>query len=227
MNSLTGLLNTSQPAGFDIQSALLSLLVAYLCSQVFAWVYIYTHRGVSYSQSFVQSLILLSVVVCIVMLAVGNNIIVAFGLFGALAIIRFRNILKDTRDTAFLFMMIAIGMTTGTYNYLLALIGTACFTVVVLVFHYSNFAARHQFDGFLSFRVASHASQMASVQDLIDKHCLRSRILTQRSEPEAVSYTMRLLMRDPRRAPDMVEELKQCTGISGVSLLLQEDESEV
>jgi uncharacterized membrane protein YhiD involved in acid resistance len=227
MSQFLSIFDSLPGTSLDIRAAFLSVLLAYILSQLFAWTYMLTHRGVSYSQSFVQSLVLLAIVVCIVMLAVGNNIIIAFGLFGALAIIRFRNILKDTRDTAFLFMMIAIGMAAGTYNYTLAILGTGVFIAIVVLFHLGNFGSRHRYDGFLHFRLAGPEPDLGSVEDLVGRHTLRSRIVGQRSEEEGTTYTMRLLMRNPKRAPELVDALKEFGGVSGVSLILQEDESEI
>ncbi len=81
-----------------------------------------THRGVSYSQSFTQNLILICFVVSIVMLVIGSDIARAFTLVGALSIIRFRNAIKDTRDVGFIFFVMAIGMACGTRFYILAII---------------------------------------------------------------------------------------------------------
>jgi uncharacterized membrane protein YhiD involved in acid resistance len=227
VSQFISILDALPGTSLDIRAALLSVLLAYILSQLFAWAYMFTHRGVSYSQSFVQSLVLLAIVVCIVMLAVGNNIIIAFGLFGALAIIRFRNILKDTRDTAFLFMMIAIGMAAGTYNYALASLGTGVFIAIVVLFHLGNFGSRHRYDGFLHFRLAGPEPDLRGVEDLVGRHALRSRIVSQRSEEAGTSYTMRLLLRNPKRAPELVDALREFGGVSGVSLILQEDESEI
>ena len=93
---------------FTIQSVLLSLILAFVLGQVLAWVYYATHSGLSYSRSFVQSLILITVVIAMVMSVIGNNIITAVGLMGALAIVRFRNIIKDTRDIAFIFIALVV-----------------------------------------------------------------------------------------------------------------------
>ena len=88
---------------FTPQTIVLSLLLAFVLGQVLAWVYYLTHNGLSYSRSYVQSLILITVVIAMVMAVIGNNIITAFGLMGALAVVRFRNVIKDTRDIAFIF----------------------------------------------------------------------------------------------------------------------------
>ena len=89
-----------------------------------------THRGTSYSQSFVHSLFLMGLTTGIVMVIIGSNVARAFSLVGALSIIRFRTAVKDVRDTAYLFFAIVVGMGCGTGFYL----HTALFTVVTAIF---------------------------------------------------------------------------------------------
>ena len=72
---------------FTPQSVVLSLLVAFVMGQLLAWVYYATHSGLSYSRSYVQSLILITVVVSMVMTVIANSIITAVGLMGALALV--------------------------------------------------------------------------------------------------------------------------------------------
>ena len=69
---------------------------------VLAKVYMYTHRGYSYSKSFVQSTVLIGVTITLIMVVIGSNIARAFALVGALSIIRFRNPVKDSRDIVFI-----------------------------------------------------------------------------------------------------------------------------
>src|SRR5690625_5306092 len=102
---------------FSIADVLLSLSLSLVCSLVVAWVYRRTHKNVSYSQSYVQTLVLCGMVIALIMLVVGSNIARAFALVGALSVIRFRNAVKETRDVGFIFLVMAIGMTTGTRFY--------------------------------------------------------------------------------------------------------------
>jgi len=90
---------SSTGAGFSVQDILLSLLLAFVLGQTLAWVYYYTHSGLSYSKSFVQSIILITVVVSMVMSTIAGSFIIAVGLMGALSIIRFRNIIKAVSYT--------------------------------------------------------------------------------------------------------------------------------
>src|SRR6185295_3696372 len=101
----------------------------FLLSLIIARVYQTTYKGVSYTQSYVHTLIMMSMIVAIIMLVIGSNIARAFSLVGALSIVRFRNAVKDTRDVGYIFFAMAIGMACGTRFYLLAIIATCiiCF----------------------------------------------------------------------------------------------------
>jgi hypothetical protein len=78
----------------------LALLLAFLMGQLIAWIYMMTHDGLSYSRAFVVSLVLLPVTVALVMMVLANSLVTAFGLMAVFAVVRFRNILRDTLDTA-------------------------------------------------------------------------------------------------------------------------------
>lgn len=208
--------------------AVYGLVLAFVLGQAAAWIYVYTHAGLSYSRAFVQSIVILTVVLSLGMMVIGYNIAIAFGLIGALAVIRFRNILKDTRDTAFVFFTLIVGLATGTGRYALAVLGTAVFGLIVLYLHWTQFGSRDISDAFLRFRLAPAAATDGSVQRLLGRYCRRSTLVSQRF-PEAgdgeVAY--RLVMRNPRRAPEMVEELKGFEGVSNVSFVLHEEQGEV
>ncbi|MHA1585435.1 MAG: DUF4956 domain-containing protein, partial [Promethearchaeota archaeon] len=81
-----------------------------------------THKSISYSQNFTQTLVLLGVIVSFIMLIIGSDIARAFTLVGALSIVRFRNAIKETRDVGFIFFTMAVGMACGTRFYIVAMI---------------------------------------------------------------------------------------------------------
>jgi len=120
--------------GFGVWETFAALFLSFLLCLVVAYFYRQTHRGLSYSVSFVHAMIILGVTVSVIMLIIGSNIARAFTLVGALSIIRFRNPVKDSRDVAFIFLVMAIGMAVGTGFYLTALIFTVsiCFMVYFL-----------------------------------------------------------------------------------------------
>ena len=124
-------LRQAAPAGntFGIAEVFLALGLSFALCLTLAYFYRQSHRGLSYSVSFVHAMVLLGVTVSMIMLIIGSNIARAFTLVGALSIIRFRNPVKDSRDVAFIFMSMAIGMSVGTGFYLAGAIFTlfACF----------------------------------------------------------------------------------------------------
>ena len=101
----------STPGGPE--TALLTICLAFCVGHVIGWVYMFTHSTLSYSQMFVASLVAIPVIVALVMLLMAGNIVIAFGLLAVFAVVRFRNVLKDTRDTTFILLAIVQGPCLG------------------------------------------------------------------------------------------------------------------
>ena len=140
MDSIRDFLDGSASSGtFTPETALLSLLLAFVLGQVLAWVYYFTHSGLSYSKSFVQSLILITVVVAMVMSTIAGSFVTAVGLMGALSIIRFRNMIKDTRDIAFIFCALVIGMASGSQRCTIAIMCTIVLCAIILYLYLTDF----------------------------------------------------------------------------------------
>ncbi|HYV28636.1 MAG TPA: hypothetical protein VFA77_13955, partial [Candidatus Eisenbacteria bacterium] len=74
----------------NVPAMVLGLLLAFLGGHVIAWVYMFTHTGLSYSRSFVNSLVVIPIVVALVMMVLSNSLVTAFGLMAVFAIVRFR-----------------------------------------------------------------------------------------------------------------------------------------
>ncbi|HCT86359.1 MAG: DUF4956 domain-containing protein [Bacteroidetes bacterium GWE2_40_63] len=118
---------------FSMTDVIIALVLSYMLTSIVGYVYKITHKGTSYTQSYVHTLILMGMVVGVIMLIVGSNIARAFSLVGALSIIRFRNAVKETRDVGFIFFAMAIGMACGTRFYLLAIVSTLIISLLMLI----------------------------------------------------------------------------------------------
>ena len=114
------------------------------CSLIIGWVYRFTHKGIGYSQSYVQSLVLTSLVTTLIMIVIGSNIARAFSLVGALSIIRFRNAIKETRDVGFIFFAMGIAMANGTRFHSVALVATGFISAAMLLLHFMNYGSNQQ-----------------------------------------------------------------------------------
>ena len=228
MGELLGTLE-SVPVGGDrsIEAMLLSFLLAFVLGQVVAWVYSRTHSGLSYSRSFTQSLVIMTLVVSLVMFVIGNSIVTAFGLLGALALIRFRNVLKDTRDTVFVFMSLVVGMAVGTQRYLLAIIGTVVLILVVLFLDVTAFGTLGRFDGYLTLRGVKRTQE--ETERLLRRYCREIKRVSSRREAgssgEEVVYEIGL--RDRSRSEELLEELRRIAGVEHASLMIRTEYAEV
>jgi len=120
------------------------LLIAFILGAIMVAVYRITHRSLNYERSFLVTLIVTSPIVAIIMLLIQSNLALSLGMVGALSIIRFRSVIKDTRDMAYLFWSIAIGLAAGTGNYSVGLIMTLFVGLILLLLNFFQFGvARH------------------------------------------------------------------------------------
>lgn len=119
-------------AGFTYSEFVLSVVLSTVLALVMGLVYRVTHTGISYSRSFVLSMVIMAITISFIMLIIGSNLARAFSLVGALSIVRYRNALKDSRDTAHIFLVMAIGMACGVKLYLMAISFTV-FAGIILI----------------------------------------------------------------------------------------------
>jgi uncharacterized membrane protein YhiD involved in acid resistance len=217
--------STSSP----IETVLLSLLVAFVIGQLVGWVYMATHTTPSYSSSFVASLVVLPVTVSLMMILMAGSLMIAFGLLAVFAVVRFRNVLKDTRDTTYILWAIVEGMAVGTFRYSTAMVGAACVILVLFYLWLTEFGVRHRFDAALSVSVPSDAAGMRErVEQILHRFSDRTILTGERLSPDArniLSY--RLLLRDPARRGELRTELASAGDVHELSFYLQDDESEV
>ena len=208
---------------------IVGLLLAFLCGHALAWTYMTTHSGLSYSRGFVNSLLVMPVVVSLVMMVLSNNLVTAFGLMAVFAIVRFRNILRDTLDTTYVLSVIVVGMACGTYKYSTAVSG--CLVVIGIMFYVwgTSFGVRHRFDVALSLRWSRPLSQLQHLEQCLNRHSLRADCISNRgiAESQEAKLSFRLLLRNPNRLTELLAELDSYEGVSEVIALRAEDESEV
>lgn len=130
---------------------IINMLLALAFGLAIAIVYRFTHTGLSYSQSFTLTLVYVASIVSIIMMVIGSSLARAFALVGALSIIRFRTVVKDTKDIAFVFAALALGMAAGTGNYFVGITGTVFFLAIALSLYKINFGATFKSEFILRF----------------------------------------------------------------------------
>ena len=119
-------------------SVLEVMVISLILSMVIFLTYKITFSGVMYNRKFNISLVMLTLVTTMVMFVIGSDIALSLGMVGALSIVRFRTAIKDPRDTAYIFWSIAVGLSVGTGNYLVASIGSVFLLGVLSIFSFSG-----------------------------------------------------------------------------------------
>jgi uncharacterized membrane protein YhiD involved in acid resistance len=163
---------------FSVTDVVLSLLLSFVLCSAIGWVYQATHRGTSYTQSFVHTLVLNGMIVAVVMLIVGSNIARAFALVGALSIIRFRNAVKETRDVGFIFFTMAVGMAVGTRFYLLAVVSAVTISLIILIMTRFDWYARRTVSQILKVQVPNTAPFDSLFDELFLKYTSSSELIS-------------------------------------------------
>ncbi len=121
-------------AGVSILDMALALTLAFGIGLFIFFVYKKAYQGVMYSSSFGTTLVALTMITTVVILAVTSNVVLSLGMVGALSIVRFRTAIKEPLDIAFLFWSIAVGIVLAAGMILLAVIGSVMIGVILLVF---------------------------------------------------------------------------------------------
>jgi uncharacterized membrane protein YhiD involved in acid resistance len=160
------------------------------------------------------------------MTLMSGDIVIAFGLLAVFAIVRFRNVLKDTRDTTFVMWAILAGMAAGTMRYSLAVMSSFCVAIMFLYLWMTSFGGRHRYDVVVSMQTVGSA--LPALTPVLRRHSLKIQVAAQRDlADQMVDLSYRLLLRDPRRSQELLSDLQSTEGVSQVSLYHRADEGEV
>ncbi len=219
---MDGLLSSlvAPSSALPVSEFLFRLLVAWLLGQVVGWFYGRSHGALSYSQSFVQALVLLSMVICLIMAVVGDSLVRAFGLGAALTIVRFRTPVKDARDTTFLFLAVAVGMATGAGMVGVAVVSALVIGLASLQLHATAYGTRSVAEGTLQLNHTGEGGRGGIAQILL-RHCRSFQLSAARrahaDSPEQLVYEINLRSTDAGER--LMRELMETGEVSGISLL--------
>jgi uncharacterized membrane protein YhiD involved in acid resistance len=196
-------------------------LIAFILGLVIAYVYKKTHKGLSYSQSFVLTIVFVTIIVSFVMMVIGNSIARAFALVGALSIIRFRTVVKDTKDTAFIFMALTVGMGAGTGSYFVASFATVFMSLIAYILYKFNFGVQNSSDFILRFFYDKTSASSENYSKFISQFSLRYSLL--HSEPsgdgDKLNLTYDISLKEEVEMNQFLLDFSKIEGISEVVLI--------
>jgi len=230
MNDLfNALARPDWPGAPDGRTILFMILLAFTTGMLIGFVYMWTHEALSYSRTFVGALAVMPVIVAMLMASMSGSLLVAFGLLAVFGVVRFRNVLKDTRDTSFVLWVIVEGLAIGTARFSIAVLSAVGIGAAFLVLRFMSFGVRNRYDAVLSLRITGDVpATMQTLRGVLRRHATRLNLASERrSTTEGTDLSYRLLLRDTARSSELQAELARTEGLQNVSVYLHEDEAEI
>ena len=200
-------------SGVSVLDMVIALVLAFGVGLFIFLIYQKTYQGVMYSSSFGVTLVALTMITTVVILAVTSNVVLSLGMVGALSIVRFRTAIKEPLDIAFLFWSIAVGIVLAAGLIPLAVFGSVVIGVVLLVFvnrksHSNPYIVVLQCDGH-----DSEASARDFLQAQVQKCVVKSKTVRQ----GAVELNLEIRLKDDNT--DFINALSDLPGVSSAVLV--------
>ena len=197
----------------SILDMIITLILAFGLGVFIFLVYKKTYSGIAYSSSFGTTLIALTMITSVVILAVTSNVVLSLGMVGALSIVRFRTAIKEPLDIAFLFWSIAVGIVLAAGMIPLAIIGSIVIGVILIIFvnrkHYKN-------PYIVVIRYDDHHSE-ESVRSFLNDKTERCSVKSKTAQKGFVELNMEIRLKDDNT--DFINHIADMDGVQSAVLV--------
>lgn len=200
-------------ASVSLLDMVIALLLAFGIGLFIFLIYKKTFAGVMYSSSFGVTLVALTMISTLVILAVTSNVVLSLGMVGALSIVRFRTAIKEPLDIAFLFWSIAVGIVLAAGMIPLAVLGSVVIGIVLLVF--ANKKA-HLNPYIVVIRCENYDSEIAAM-DFLNKKVKRCVVKSKTAQKGAIEMNVEVRMKDDNT--DFINILSEMNGVNSAVLV--------
>jgi hypothetical protein len=202
----------------------LRLAGALVLGAMVAVIYRWTRGDVAASESFTVTLVLLAILIAMVTQVIGDNVARAFSLVGALSIVRFRTVVRDTQDTAYVIFAVAVGMAMGASNATVGLVGLGTVGLAAYLLRTRNKGPARAVPGDLPFELTVRLAPGGDAESLLgstlDGFRISRRIMSVSTAKQglAVDVGYRAALADEATASDVVNALNRVEGVQAVTL---------
>ncbi len=197
----------------SIPDMLITLAISFCLGMFIFYIYKKSYAGVMYSSSFGVTLVALTMITGMTILAVTSNVVLSLGMVGALSIVRFRTAVKEPMDLVFLFWAISGGIVLAAGMIPLAIIGSILIGVVLIVLANKKSHVKPYILVVTCDSDKAEADAEAIMNKNTKKHVLKSK--TVRSELTELNYEVRL----ESESTSFVNEMKKVVGVNSVILV--------
>lgn len=203
-----------------------NIVIAMMCGFFIAFVYKYTYSGLNYSSTFTVSLIMLTMITALVIMVIGNNLARAFGMVGAMSIIRFRTAVKDASDIMFIFFALTIGLASGVKLYSIAILGTLFVSFVYFIISKMNFALPRRREFLMQIVAREDHIGENPFGEILKKYCSKQKLVNLKTMGEAgqelMEFSFYVNLRNESKGTAMVSELNALPGVEQTNLFFDE-----
>jgi uncharacterized membrane protein YhiD involved in acid resistance len=198
-----------------------SFVWAFVLASLIAITHKVTFTGDFYPKNFFQALVLGAIVTTMVMMAIGDSLARGLGVFGAMAIIRFRTRIEDPRDVLFLFAALSTGLAIGVFGFTISFAGTILFCAVAFILHYSPLRSYLHQQKLIFTLTDKH--QIETVRRVIGEYCQDYRQLSiQATKENMVRYQFSVSLRKNTTGDELVQALSKMENIQLLRLVVNE-----
>ncbi len=207
--------------------ALTNLTVALVCGVLISLFYRATYKGVSYSSHYVISVIMLAMITALVIMVIGNNLARAFGLVGAMSIIRFRTAVKDTQDIMYIFFSLAAGLACGAGMYAIAITSTLFigFSLMIATAVYAENPAKREY--LLQIVHLGTQPQKGIFEPILDKYLSKYNLVNVKTlkddRGEIMEFSYYVMLRSEKMSSRLLSDLKELEMVDKVNLFFDEE----
>lgn len=212
---------TSETHTFSIADLIFGIMLAAGLTLPSAWVYRFTQSHNNFAPSFVQSLFLFSSLTAVFTLFIGDNVAKAFGLIGALSIIRFRNALKEPIDAVYIFWALAIGMAAGSGLYVAAAVTSFMCCGLALILHFFGAGQAYYQENLIKVDATAKEGNEVDIEDLIKRFSKTYHPVDKIESKEGTQWTYAIKTKGKKDSEGLQKLLMETDGVSKVKLQRQ------
>lgn len=196
------------------------LALSFILGIAIAFVYKKNSKSASYSQSFVNTLVLLLPVVALIISFVSNNVARAIGVFGAFSIVRFRTAVKEAKDMFYIFWILATGLVMGAGDFAAGFTSTATISIMVFFLSKSNFGKFSDYDYLLVYLLDTTKADIGKISKKLTKLVKNQEILNVQSAKDGkeIEITTSVSLKKDVHVDKLVEELKNEKAVKSMSV---------
>ena len=199
--------------GFSLSEVLLAMLFAVIVGLFIFWVYKKTFTGILYSSGFALTLIGLTLVTTLVIIAVTSNVVLSLGMVGALSIVRFRTAIKEPMEIVFLFWSIAVGIVIGAGMIPLAVLGSVIIGIILLIF--AN--RKNVENAYILVLNCENEETENTAAELLKNTVKKYRVKSKTVNADGIDLTTELKIKDDKMA--FVNRMNEIAGVKNATLV--------